>query len=106
MLADDLTYFDSVMKIRSCWTEIMEIGPNFGYYFPQPTKTILIVKLTFEYANIKITAEQRHLQPFAKPFDTFQLLSRVSVYHKENWNYYQEKLNAQVSSWPTKLLTI
>lgn len=96
-MADDLTYFGSVTKIRSCWTEIMEIGPNFGYFL-QPTKTILIVKLTFEDANIKITAEQRHLQPFAKPFDTFPLLSRASVHHKRNGNYYQQKLNAKVSS--------
>ena len=67
----------------------MEIGQNFGY-FPQPTKTILIVQLTFQHANAKITsAEQRHLQPFKKYVDAFPSFYRASVHHKQNGNYYQ-----------------
>ena len=79
--ADDLNYAGSVVKIRSCW-KTMEVGQNFGS-FPQPTKTILIVQLTFRDVNAKTTsAEQRHLQPFKKYIDTFPSFFRASVHHK------------------------
>ena len=67
--ADDCTAAGKLSDVHDFWEELAKTGPGFGY-FPNPRKTILIVKdggLTkakelFENSGVIITAEgQRHL---------------------------------------------
>ena len=41
--ADDVTAAGSLRAFRKWWDNLIQIGPNYGY-FPQPTKSWLIVK--------------------------------------------------------------
>ena len=41
--ADDATVSGSIDDLSTYWKELLRIGPNYGY-FPNPTKTVLIVK--------------------------------------------------------------
>ena len=67
--ADDCTAAGKLCDVHDFWEELAKTGPGFGY-FPNPRKTMLIVKeggLTkatdlFENSGVIITAEgQRHL---------------------------------------------
>ena len=67
--ADDATAFGNLEALRRWWDILMQIGPNYGYY-PQPTKSWLIVKenkledvvWVFGGTNIQITTKgKRHL---------------------------------------------
>ena len=67
--ADDITAAGSLDALKQWWDHILEIGPSYGY-FPQPTKSWLIVKPdqldqareTFAGTEIKITSDgERHL---------------------------------------------
>ena len=67
--ADDITSVGKLLSLRQWWTQITNIGPHFGY-FPQPTKSWLIVKenhyeeakAVFEGTNIQISKTgERHL---------------------------------------------
>ena len=41
--ADDATASENLEALRRWWDTLMQIGSNYGYY-PQPTKSWLIVK--------------------------------------------------------------
>ena len=67
--ADDITAAGEILALRRWWTNLMEIGPAYGY-FPQPTKSWLIVKQekleeakqAFEGTSIQISVQgERHL---------------------------------------------
>ena len=67
--ADDVTASGSLEALRRWWDTLMQIGPNYDYY-PQPTKSWLIVKeneleeaaRVFGGTNIQITTGgKRHL---------------------------------------------
>ena len=67
--ADDLTGVGGLRTLKDWWKTLCELGPKFGYY-PQPTKSWLIVKerykeestIIFAGSNIQITTSgQRHL---------------------------------------------
>ena len=67
--ADDVTSVGKLLSLKKWWVEITSIGPHFGY-FPQPTKSWLIVKEEyldvakdlFRETNIQISKEgERHL---------------------------------------------
>ena len=67
--ADDATACDRLMDVRRWWDRLVSIGPDFGY-FPNPSKTCLIVKdcfydsavSIFQDSGVCITAEgKRHL---------------------------------------------
>ena len=61
--ADDLTSAGSLLKLRSWWMILLDVGPKYGYC-PKPSKTILIDKPEykskaveiFNNTNIKITS--------------------------------------------------
>ena len=68
-LADYVTPSRNLEALRKWWDILMQIGPNYDY-FPQPTKSWLIVKenkleeaaRVFEGTNIQISTEgKRHL---------------------------------------------
>ena len=42
--ADDFSAAENLKDLRRWWSVLTEIGPKFGYY-PEPTKTRLVVKL-------------------------------------------------------------
>ena len=62
--ADDFSAAGNLKDLRRWWIVLTEIGPKFGYY-PEPTKTRLVVKLcasekaesVFFGTKIKITTE-------------------------------------------------
>ncbi|XP_066914550.1 uncharacterized protein [Clytia hemisphaerica] len=67
--ADDITAAGSLDALKKWWDHLLEIGPSYGYY-PQPTKSWLIVKPDqleqaqekFAGTDIKITSDgERHL---------------------------------------------
>ena len=67
--ADDITAAGDIAALREWWDHLLEIGPCYGY-FPQPTKSWLIVKNekhaeaidTFEGTEIQISIDgERHL---------------------------------------------
>ena len=67
--ADDITAAGKCVSLRTWWDHVTTIGPYFGY-FPQPTKSWLIVKREhlslatecFTGTNIQITTEvEQHL---------------------------------------------
>ncbi len=67
--ADDVTSVGKLLSLKQWWLRITTIGPHFGY-FPQPTKSWLIVKedhleearAVFEGTNIQISITgERHL---------------------------------------------
>ena len=41
--ADDMTGIGDVNRLKEWWLKVIDIGPKFGYY-PEPTKSWLIVK--------------------------------------------------------------
>ena len=62
--ADDLSGVGKLKGLRILWDEICRIGPKYGY-FPEPSKSWLIVKSEllhlaqkiFKDSNIKITTD-------------------------------------------------
>ena len=69
VFADDITAAGKCVSLRTRWDHVTTIGPYFGY-FPQPTKSWLIVKREhlslatecFTGTNIQITTEgERYL---------------------------------------------
>ena len=67
--ADDMSASGKVVSLKECWIRLIEVGPKYGYY-PQPTKSWLIVKpeqldearRIFEGTGVQITTEgERHL---------------------------------------------
>ena len=62
--ADDATAGGNLARLKTWWDRISEIGPDYGYY-PNPTKTWLIVKdsnleeatTLFQGTGVSITAE-------------------------------------------------
>jgi hypothetical protein len=67
--ADDLTSAGKIQGLRQWWDQVVIEGPKYGYY-PEPSKTWLIVKeeehegalRIFQGTNVKITtAGKRHL---------------------------------------------
>ena len=41
--ADDITGIGDLKRLKEWWLKVIDIGPKFGYY-PEPTKSWLIVK--------------------------------------------------------------
>ena len=41
--ADDFSAAGNIQDLRRWWSVLTEVGPKFGYY-PEPTKTWLVVK--------------------------------------------------------------
>ena len=88
--ADDVTASGNLEALRRWWEALMQIGPNYGYY-PQPTKSWLIVKenkleeavWVFGGTNIQIYTEgKKHLGAAIGP--------------KENKKKY---INDKISKW-------
>ena len=68
-LADDVSYAGDIDGIHCWWGKLRSLGPGYGYY-PEPSKTVLIVnpeKLSyaiqmFGNSGVTITCEgKRHL---------------------------------------------
>lgn len=118
--ADDITAAGTLEALKQWWDHLLEIGPSYGY-FPQPTKSWLIVKSdqldqarqTFAGTQIKITSEgERHLgavigtdenksQYINKKIDDWtqeiNLLAEIAA------TYPQAAYSAYVSSYQHKL---
>ncbi|XP_066919036.1 uncharacterized protein [Clytia hemisphaerica] len=67
--ADDITSVGKLLSLKRWWSRITTVGPHFGY-FPQPTKSWLIVKEEyldeaeeiFRETNIQVSKDgERHL---------------------------------------------
>ena len=67
--ADDVSESGRLVSLRSWWSNLLQCGPKYGYY-PQPSKSWLIVKpdmleearTIFEGTGVQITTEgERHL---------------------------------------------
>ena len=50
--ADDATACGNLSEIRLWWDKLLQFGPDFGY-FPNPSKTCLVVKESFYDAGFR-----------------------------------------------------
>ena len=91
--ADDATACGSLSEIRLWWDKLLQFGPDFGYY-PNPSKTCLVVKESFydaavelfQDSGISITVDgKRYLRgALGSPsFVTCFVKERVSTWAKE-----------------------
>ena len=53
--ADDSAACDNLLKLRNWWNELNELGPRYGY-FPNSTKTCLLVKPQYYSEAVEIFA--------------------------------------------------
>ena len=105
--ADDITAAGDIASLKLWWDHLLEIGPAYGY-FPQPTKSWLIVKDTklaeatdvFADTRIQITIDgERHLgavigteenkrqyinQKISKWKDEINLLAEIATTHPQS----------------------
>ena len=51
--ADDATACGNLSEIRLWWDKLLQFGPDFGY-FPNPSKTCLVVKESFYDAAVEL----------------------------------------------------
>ena len=118
--ADDITAAGDIQSLKQWWDHLLEIGPSYGY-FPQPSKSWLIVKETklaeatevFGGTMIQISTEgERHLgavigtdenkrnfikEKINKWKDEITLLAEIAA------TYPQSAYAAYVSSYQHKL---
>ena len=57
--ADDITSVGKCETLRTCWENLVDIGPSFGY-LPQPKKSWLIVKQQHLNKAMEIFQDHRH----------------------------------------------
>ena len=103
--ADDATGGGKLQQLRRWWDKLNEVGPAFGY-FPNATKTWLVVKETelaaaqelFRGSGVQITADGHRL--LGAPIGTQSFCKNFTERTVANWKLQLEALSTVARPQP------